>query len=265
MLGLATMPDVKEEGIEENEIEEILLLLEDRKQKGPNYYKPLDQRRSQLIRDHYKSKTQFDLEGNPRAVLATKQGLIVCRGYTRVVVGDYGPYIEFSPEQKGEAVPKTGSGGNKYNWLRTADGTKVYEQLGEVAYADYRSGMYYVSPEDVSQTRVGCWSERDGDGSMVYIGRAGHGQSGYFGNPIRRNEQCFICGEYHRAGASTLACFESYARQRMGIDGEYRQRVLNLAGKELGCFCGSGLSSEKPWICHGQVLAYLAESSLYRK
>ena len=53
----------------------------------------------------------------------------------------------------------------------------------------------------------------------VYIGRAGRGEDGYFGNPFR-----------------------------MGQDSEFKHRVLALKGKRLGCFC-------KPKACHGDVIA----------
>lgn len=86
----------------------------------------------------------------------------------------------------------------------------------------------------------------------VYIGRAGHGQDGYFGNPIRTNEHCFICLCSHSEKGATLDCFERYARARMIVDEEYREKVKALYGKTLGCFCGPAAP------CHGQTLAKLA-------
>jgi len=95
----------------------------------------------------------------------------------------------------------------------------------------------------------------------VYVGRAGHGHDGYFGNPIRVGKQCPVCGGVHRKGGGTLYCFEQYARQRMQEDPEYRRRVKGLKGKVLGCFCAgeAPLTSAEPLRCHGQVLAALAE------
>lgn len=81
----------------------------------------------------------------------------------------------------------------------------------------------------------------------VYIGRAGHGLDGYFGNPVRRDEPCFECGRTHLTGGSTIECFELYARRRITEDPEYRARVTALWGRRLGCFC-------KPQRCHGDVL-----------
>ena len=76
----------------------------------------------------------------------------------------------------------------------------------------------------------------------VYIGRAGHGWSGYFGNPYRRKP-----GEPRGA---TIAKFRAYFLHRVAADQEFRSRVLALAGKKLGCpgWC-------KPENCHGTVIA----------
>ncbi len=86
----------------------------------------------------------------------------------------------------------------------------------------------------------------------VYIGRAGKGQSGYFGNPVKVERLCFMCGETHAKG-ETLPCFERYARERIANDPEYKREVLNLYGKRLGCFCAD------PLKCHGSILEKLTE------
>lgn len=77
----------------------------------------------------------------------------------------------------------------------------------------------------------------------VYIGRAGKGMDGYFGNP-------FILLRGDERG-STLDKFETYARSRMEKDPEYKRRVAGLYGKRLFCFCA-------PLSCHGDVLERLA-------
>lgn len=79
----------------------------------------------------------------------------------------------------------------------------------------------------------------------VYIGRPGHGEDGYFGNPYR-------LGTGENRGA-TINRFRAYATDRMETDAEYRERVAALKGKTLVCFCA-------PEPCHGDVLAELAES-----
>lgn len=75
----------------------------------------------------------------------------------------------------------------------------------------------------------------------VYIGRAGHGQDGYFGNPFRLKPE--------EARGATLARFEAYFYDRLGDDPEFVQRVLQLRDKVLGCFC-------KPHACHGDIIAH---------
>lgn len=89
---------------------------------------------------------------------------------------------------------------------------------------------------------------RCGDAYDVYIGRAGHGQTGYFGNPVRRNARCPVCGDLHETPASTIPCFARYFEQRVDSDPEYRAQVLALHGKTLGCFCA-------PARCHGDIIA----------
>jgi hypothetical protein len=74
----------------------------------------------------------------------------------------------------------------------------------------------------------------------VYIGRAGHGQDGYFGNPfpLRPNE----------SRGSTLEKYREYFYNRLKKDPEFLKRVLELKGERLGCFC-------KPQPCHGDIIA----------
>lgn len=73
----------------------------------------------------------------------------------------------------------------------------------------------------------------------VYIGRAGKGQDGYFGNqfpigPMTRGE---VINEFRKTFYLRLQC-----------DPEFKRRVHELKGKVLGCFC-------KPQACHGDVIA----------
>ena len=74
----------------------------------------------------------------------------------------------------------------------------------------------------------------------VYIGRGGKGRSGYFGNPYRLRQ-----GEER---SDVMAAFRRYFLDRIDVDPEFRQRVLELKSKRLGCFC-------KPASCHGDIIA----------
>ena len=82
----------------------------------------------------------------------------------------------------------------------------------------------------------------------VYIGRAGKGMTGLFGNPIIVGKQCMICGAVHRTGGSTLACYKEYMLTRMLHDTEFAEAIKGLKDKILVCFC-------KPAPCHGDVIA----------
>jgi hypothetical protein len=82
----------------------------------------------------------------------------------------------------------------------------------------------------------------------VYVGRAGHGLDGYYGNPYPVGHVCPRCGELHETAATTLPCFEKYFLERLSTDAEFRVRVRGLTGKILGCFC-------LPSACHGTVIA----------
>lgn len=94
----------------------------------------------------------YDLEGN-----------LICNGYERIVIGDYGAFIEFSEKQAARENFMIAPGQEyrvqeerfamhiKYVWLTTKQGRriKIYHQKKTVPYADYRVGMYYVSPFEV--------------------------------------------------------------------------------------------------------------------
>lgn len=73
----------------------------------------------------------------------------------------------------------------------------------------------------------------------VYIGRAGKGKDGYFGNPIKLKP-----GE---SRGSTIEKYKIYFYNRIQTDEEFKKKVLELQGKTLGCFC-------KPNSCHGDVI-----------
>lgn len=73
----------------------------------------------------------------------------------------------------------------------------------------------------------------------VYIGRAGKGRDGYFGNPFRL--------ENEDQRSQILKQYASYFKKRLEEDLEFKGRILELKGKTLGCFC-------KPKKCHGDVI-----------
>ncbi|MCI0601831.1 NADAR domain-containing protein [bacterium] len=96
-------------------------------------------------------------------------------------------------------------------------------------------------------TRVIHIRESKGSSDEIYIGRAGKGESGIFGNPVRKNAVCPVCGNIHKRGAETLPCYKVYLWKRLKSESSFRNAVRNLLGHTLVCFC-------KPNPCHGDVL-----------
>ena len=82
------------------------------------------------------------------------------------------------------------------------------------------------------------------DPKYVYIGRAGRGLDGTFGNPFR-------LGPDERRGV-TLTRYGQWLSERLEDDPEFRDKVVALHGKVLVCFC-------KPQACHGDYLAAAAD------
>lgn len=77
-------------------------------------------------------------------------------------------------------------------------------------------------------------------GCDVYIGRAGKGQDGYFGNHERTHDA-------FTEKKDKILAYKIYFYDRLGKDDEFKRRVHELKNKTLGCFC-------KPEPCHGDVI-----------
>lgn len=107
-----------------------------------------------------------------------------------------------------------------------------------------------IKSEPVKRTTV--VNLRGGDYD-VYIGRPGRGQDGYFGNPHPIG-YCRICKCSHDRTES-IAAFEKDFRDRLNRDPEFKNRVLDLRGKKLGCFC-------KPEACHGDIIANYVDAKV---
>jgi len=73
----------------------------------------------------------------------------------------------------------------------------------------------------------------------VYIGRAGKGQRGYFGNPFPLTDET--------KRDLVLEKYRIWFHRRLENDNEFRENILALKDKVLGCFC-------KPKACHGDVI-----------
>lgn len=100
---------------------------------------------------------------------------------------------------------------------------------------DRGKGKILVDPLSMTEV-VNIYHKRPYD---VYCGRAGKGESGYFGNPIKLAD-----GE---ARGATLEKFKEYFLNRIQNDQEFRDKVNALKGKRLGCFCA-------PNPCHVMII-----------
>jgi hypothetical protein len=97
----------------------------------------------------------------------------------------------------------------------------------------------------------------DPAGFDVYVGRAGHGEDGYFGNPFRADasKRCVKCRQIHARKTSTLACYENWFQARVQKDAKFRSRLEALRGKRLACFCRPPEGFQGRLLCHAQIIA----------
>ena len=65
-----------------------------------------------------------------------------------------------------------------------------------------------------------------------YIGRAGKGLSGYFGN-LHKVGYCNLCNEYHTR-EEAIQKYKEYFYNRIENDLEFKYRVMALKDKILG-------------------------------
>ena len=100
------------------------------------------------MRTDYASRLSISLVGDDTTRFHTISGRLLATGYSRVVVGDRGPYVEFDARHlQVDALEATDVPHTYYVELRSVvDHVKVYAQLLSVGYADYVPGMFYVSP-----------------------------------------------------------------------------------------------------------------------
>lgn len=122
-------------------------------------YKKLPEKLSTIARSLYASTMPNFLEHNQP--LYTIYGTKVCDNFDRIVIGDYGAYVEFSSEQANKDLFTIAAGQEyrleprysnvKYIWLTIEDGSeiKIYYQKKTVSYADYKPQKYYVSVYEV--------------------------------------------------------------------------------------------------------------------
>lgn len=127
-------------------------------------YKNLPGDLSEKYRDFFcENIPEFLSKSGSKDTLYTLSGSPISDGYDRIVVGDYGAFIEFSrsvfsdsfivqPGQEYRIDDERYSKNVKYIWLTINDGSdiKIYFQKKGVTYADYKPGRYYVSVHEVT-------------------------------------------------------------------------------------------------------------------
>lgn len=123
-------------------------------------YKPLPGDLSEKYRDYFTANVPSFLRLDGGGPLYTRSGSLICNAYLRIVVGDYGAFVEFeepannfviAPGQEYRVNDERYSKNVKYVWLTINDGSeiKIYHQKKGVTYADYKPGMYYVSVHEI--------------------------------------------------------------------------------------------------------------------
>ena len=91
----------------------------------------------------------------------------------------------------------------------------------------------------------------------VYVGRPGKGYDGKFGNPHTSSRACSLCSmaegrDVWHAKAEAIELFKKYFYGRVEHDGAFRNEVLALSGKVLGCFC---VDDNGGGQCHAKIIA----------
>lgn len=126
-------------------------------------YKKLSQKLSNAARSIYaETLPAFLLSMDNNNPLYTISGSLICSSFDRIVIGDYGAYIEFSSDQANKDLFTIAAGQEyridnlryanvKYAWLTIDDDSqvKIYYQKNTVSYADYKPQKYYVSVYEV--------------------------------------------------------------------------------------------------------------------
>ena len=111
---------------------------------------------------NYQDRLRIALEGNDYTRFETSTGLHVATGYTRVVIGERGPYVEFLPSHliwDSLHIPDEEKYRLEHPWkdrvfyvewrIKDQSNVKVYDQKRTVEYADYKVGLFYISPFDL--------------------------------------------------------------------------------------------------------------------
>ena len=128
-------------------------------------YRKLNKKLSAEVRQKYLDNIPLELniKGDINFKIYTLSNTLISNGYNRIVIGDYGAFIEFDKSQIIRENIKIKEGQEyrindpiysenvKYYWLTAKDNSdiKVYYQKKTVTYADYKPEVFYVSPYEI--------------------------------------------------------------------------------------------------------------------
>lgn len=108
------------------------------------------------MRTDYEKRMILPLAGQPDVKFFTSAGTLIATGYERIVIGGRGPYIEFQQRHMNMSVLAMPEQRHVYfHEFRSVDDSyvMVYFQRRLVRYANYRKGLWYVSPFELTSDR----------------------------------------------------------------------------------------------------------------
>lgn len=130
-------------------------------------YKPLKEDMREIARNIYQDTlpAYFADEDNNTKPLHSPTGELIATGYDRIVIGDYGAFIEIDPKDMNVNevyIPQSQmyrvndpeyAEHVKYLWYEPKTGypAKLYDQKKTVTYADYKADKWYVSPFETKE------------------------------------------------------------------------------------------------------------------
>lgn len=144
------------------------------------HYKKLPSELSQQVRKYYLYNIpyEFSITGSNYPIYSLS-GSLIANSYSRIVIGDYGAFIEFNKSESNSSefiIPVNQEYRitdpnycNKvcYLWytLNNKDNPKIYYQKRRVSYADYEVGKYYISVHEVKTMKKVLFTHTDLDGA----------------------------------------------------------------------------------------------------
>lgn len=110
----------------------------------------------------YSERLNLPLNGNDKISFFTTNGLLVAKGYKRVVFSEKGPYVEFTEDQLDKEniyVPpqqkwRASNAASPYIEYRSRDYCHVKFMQQKNDDGDLKQNMYYASPFDLRSDQI---------------------------------------------------------------------------------------------------------------